>query len=93
MKLTKAEFDGLTTVEWAMKYFDGAGTGRNFRRRTALKLAEKGLIKSIGLCHQADGDGFVIESRVMRETWAMTDEGRAALAAARKDLGIDGYPV
>ena len=84
MTLLRSELDGLETVEWAMRYFDGAQSGRNFRLRTARRLEKAGMIRSIGFAQQCDGDGFIIEGRQEREAWALTSKGRKALAEARK---------
>lgn len=85
-ELTRTEFDGLETVEWGVRHFGSALTGRTFLKRTAKRLAARGLIRSRGLVCVCDADGFIRENCQMREGWEFRGKGREALAKARAVL-------
>lgn len=81
--LSKAERDGLGTVEWAMKHFGSAGTGRAFRLRTARLLEQKGLIRDIGLVYRCDDYGDIRWNARMVTGWQLTEAGIKALGRIR----------
>jgi len=85
--VTRAELEWLEYAEWGMRYFDGVRSGRSHRRAVAERLVERGLLRSLGFIPQADGDGFIIETRQPREAWALTDAGREALARSITGIG------
>lgn len=77
--LTRAEADALSCIQDILRSFDAAMTGGGLRLREVRKLEELGLVKSVGLCSQCDGDGGIIETRNEREGWILTEKGKAAL--------------
>lgn len=83
MNLTKQQQDGLETVEDVQRNFSSCFTGRSFLRKTAHELLGKGLLESVGLVSQCDGDGAIIETRMEREGWRLTALGRTVLAENR----------
>lgn len=67
--------DTLQTIEWAMDNFGSLITNRQLRPRDLEKPIEMGLVTSVGMVEQCDDDGCVIEGRVMREGFILTEDG------------------
>lgn len=79
-KLTAQQRRGLETVAHITRSgeFDGAHTGRQFRRSTAESLVALGLLGS-RMMGVADGDGFIRDGCRPRKGYFLTPEGRDAL--------------
>lgn len=77
--LTDREADMLCAVKTAHDNgLDGFITGRLFRRSTAEKLADVGLLDRLRLVVTGDA-GFPLEPERWRDGYSLTDDGRAAI--------------
>lgn len=78
-------FDILEILEWAMKHFDGYAPNSATEKKYVLKAVDLGYAESIGMVYQADGEGFILENRRMKEAWKLTDKGIRELKRLRRD--------
>jgi hypothetical protein len=86
-------FDVLEALEWGMKHFDGYAARAGTEMKYLLKAVEQGYAESIGFVYQADGDGFLLENRMLREAWRLTACGIHKLEEFRKSVDGGSYPV
>ena len=79
--MKQSEIDFLCEVaDMEIRYGEkiGLSTGRQFRKRTAMALKEKGLVES-KVSVMVDGDGFAREPERHRWAYFLTGKGRAYL--------------
>jgi len=85
-------FDVLESLEWAKRnfiaYFPQAGT----EKRYVLKAVAENYAKCVGFVYPTDDDGCVLEHRVRKLAWKITEKGEQKLKEFRDNLGVDGYP-
>lgn len=86
---TMRERATLGTIEWGDSHFGGIVTNSQLRRRDVLRVVAKGWAKSNGLVYLCDDDGFLVQPERMRESFSLTDAGRAVIRAenARRRKG------
>lgn len=77
--LTACQRSALESLAWATHSFGSFLTGRRTRRKTVLALVKRGLAESVGYAEQCDGDGFIIDDRVEREGFRITEAGMDAI--------------
>jgi hypothetical protein len=87
MGITKAMYDCLDTVAWAMEHFGSLHTNRQVSRAVMQRCVEAGLCRSVGRTIPCDADGSLLFHRKEREGFALTDAGRLALDAWYAEKG------
>jgi hypothetical protein len=80
MRLTRKQYNALDSLEWGEKHFGALITNRQVPRRVVARLIALGLARSVGIVTVCDDDGHYTTPEREREGFAITEQGRKALA-------------
>lgn len=82
--MSKTDIDTIQAVA----HCDGFGwkfcTGRSIRLRDVRRLVARRMMRDAGLASAVDGDGWTIQPERWRQSWELTDAGRAEVAKIKE---------